>query len=101
MSQPLGERKVLKTIDLAEHLQEYQIGVAGVLDVVQQGLLHVSDVSLLKIHCPLSVPRRDHCHSSLATDVVLPFVRVWMPVQFPQSSGMNGDQCHRCGGGFE
>jgi len=41
VGQPLREREILKAICL-EHLQEHQIGVACVLDVVQQGLLHVS-----------------------------------------------------------
>jgi len=36
-SQLHRERKVLKTISL-EHLQEHQIGVACILDLVQQGL---------------------------------------------------------------
>jgi hypothetical protein len=34
MSQPFGKGKVLKTIDLSEHLQEHQIGVAYVIDVM-------------------------------------------------------------------
>jgi hypothetical protein len=35
MSQLFGERKILKTIDLAKHLEEHQISVAGVLDVME------------------------------------------------------------------
>ena len=35
MSQPLREREVLKTIDLSEHFQEHQVGVACVLDVME------------------------------------------------------------------
>jgi hypothetical protein len=40
----------LKTIDLAEHLQKHQIGVARVLDVMYQSFLNAPDVSLLKVH---------------------------------------------------
>jgi hypothetical protein len=48
VSQPLREAKILKTISL-KHLQEHQIGVACILDLVQQGLLHLADFSLLKV----------------------------------------------------
>src|SRR4026208_2129312 len=97
MSQPLRERKVLKAIDLAEHLQEHKIGVTRVLDVVQQGLLDVSDVSLLKVHRASLVACVHPGHSTLAANVVLPFVCVWMPMQFSEPAGMNGNQCHRRG----
>ena len=82
MSKPFRERKVLKTIDLAEHLQEHQIGVACVLDVVELGLLDVPNVSLLKVHGASLVACGDHGHSAFAADKVLPLVRIWMPMQF-------------------
>src|SRR5437016_14582141 len=72
VSQPLRKGEVLKTIDLAEHLQEYKIGVTCVLDVVQQGLLDVSDVSRLKVHRASLVACGHHGHSTLAANVVLP-----------------------------
>src|SRR5437868_4651065 len=40
-------------------------------------------VSLLEVHGPSLVAGRYHGHSSLPTDVVLPLVRVRMPVQLP------------------
>ena len=82
VSQPFREGKVLKAIGL-EHLQEHQIGVACILDVVQQALLHVSDISLLKVHCPSFVACSHHRHSSLPTDKILPLVCVRVPMQFP------------------
>jgi hypothetical protein len=51
MSQPLREAKILKAIS-RKHLQEHQTGVACILDLVQQGLLHLADVSLLKVSTP-------------------------------------------------
>jgi len=58
VSQPLREGKILKAISL-EHLQEHQIGVACILDLVRQELLHLAGVSLLKasMHPAKILPR--------------------------------------------
>src|ERR1700682_5110987 len=93
VGQPLRKGKVLIEAAL-EHLQEDQVCVACIFDVMQQGFFHVPDVSRLKVHGASAVTCRDHSHSCLACDVVLPFVGVGVPVQFPQPSRMNRDHCH-------
>lgn len=37
--------------------------------------------------------RGEDGHSSLSGEIVLPFVGVLVPVQFPNAAGMNGDDC--------
>ena len=37
---------------------------------------------------PRSAARRKHRHSSLATHKAQPFIRIRMPMEFPQSPGM-------------
>src|SRR5437870_10193529 len=47
--QQIRKRQVLMEAAL-EHLQEDQVCVRGILDSMQQALLHVPDVSCLKVH---------------------------------------------------
>src|SRR5258706_14621985 len=93
MSQPFRERKVLVKAAL-EYFQEDQVCIPSILNVVQKRFLHVPDVSRLKVHRPSAVACRHDSNPSLSTDEVLPLVAVWMPVQFPQPSRVNGDHCH-------
>ena len=59
---------------------------------MEQSLLDVSDVALLKVYRASFVACVYHGHSPLAVNVVLPLIRIWMPVQFPQPTRMNGDE---------
>ena len=77
-----------------EHLQEDQVRIPCILDVMEQGFFNVPDVSLLKVHGAGAVTCGHHSHSSFARDVILPFVGVRVPVQFPQPSGVNRDHGH-------
>src|SRR5260370_13789048 len=94
VGQPLRKRHILIEAAL-EHLQEDQVCIPCILDVMQQGFFHVPDVSRLKVHSASLVTRRHNSHSSFSRDVILPFVGVRVPVQFPHSSRVNRDHCHR------
>jgi hypothetical protein len=56
----------------------------GILDVMQQRLLHIADVARLKIHRACAISSRDNRHSPFPGDKVLPLVCVWMPMQRDQ-----------------
>src|SRR6202034_1853773 len=79
-------------IDAAlEYFEEFQVRVAGVLDVVRQGLLDVADIAGLKIHGAGPGTGSEDRHPSFSREKILPFVRVLVPVQFADPSRMNRD----------
>ena len=94
MGEPFREGKVLIEAAL-EHLQKFEIGIAGILDVMGQRFEDIADVSGLKVHGASAASRGENRHSSGAADKVLPFISIGMPVQFANASGMDGDDCGR------
>src|SRR6266853_7008793 len=55
----------------------------------------MSYVACLKIHRPGASTRGEDSHASLAADVVLPLIRIRMPVQFAQSARLQLHNCRR------
>jgi len=72
-----------------EHLQKDEIGVSCVLGVVRLGLQYVSYVACSKIHRPGTSTRGEDSHRSLAADVVLPVIRIRIPVRFGHPYGFS------------
>src|SRR5260370_37846877 len=97
--QPLVQRHI-GVITTLEHLQEPQGRCAGVLYVMTHGEGDVTDVASLKVECSCLTIGSKHAHARLAADVVLPFISVWMPVQFSQSARFDFYESGRdCPGG--
>ena len=87
MGHPFSERDVFIMVAL-EHFQKDQIGVADIFDIVRLRLRNVTHIAFLKIHGAGAAARGEHRHAAFAADVVLPFIGVWMPVQFTQAFGL-------------
>ncbi len=101
MSQPFGKCKLLKLAAL-KHLQKFEVGIAGILDVVRQSLHNISDVSGFEIQSTSPAAGGKHRHPPLTGHVVLPFIGVWVPVQLPQPARVNGHNRRRnCGRNLE
>src|SRR5260370_193706 len=79
VGEPLRKRQVLIEAAL-EHLQKFQVVVAGILNVVGQRLEDISNVPGLKVHGAGTASGSEHSHSSSTADVVLPFVGIGMPM---------------------
>src|SRR6267142_517049 len=54
--------------------------------------LDVADVARIEIHRHRIRAGIEDRHASLSLDVILPFVRVWMPVHLAHTAGTNGYQ---------
>jgi hypothetical protein len=54
--------------------------------------LHVTDVSGLEILRHHLRPGVEHRHRRLSGDVILPFIRIRVPMHFAQAAGVYGDQ---------
>ena len=78
-----------------EQLQEHQVGLARVLYIVAETLLHIADITRAEVRGLRLRTRIEHGHAGFALDVVLPFVCVRVPVQFPHAARFDRDQC--CG----
>src|ERR1700730_7392151 len=94
--QPLIERYVSVVVAL-EDFQEAQHRVAGILDVVPHGKGHVTDIVGLKVEGAGLARGGEHAHAGLPFDVILPLVRIRVPVQLAHRAGRDLDQ--RCGDG--
>src|SRR4029077_9201448 len=77
----------------------FEVGGAGVLNVVGQGFLDVANIAGLEVHGAGSAPGGEDGHAAFTAHVVLPFVGVLVPVEFADASGMNGDDGGGHGGG--
>src|SRR6266436_2052658 len=60
---------------------------------MRKRLLYVANVASLEIHGTGVAVSRENRHPSLASHVVLPFIGVFVPVQFAQSPGMVDNAC--------
>ena len=98
VGEPFGQREIL-VIAALEHLQKFQVGAAGVLDVVWQCFLDVADVTHFEVHCSGAGARSEDGHAAFAADVELPFVGVGVPVQLAHASGFYRDDGRGDGGG--
>ena len=94
MRQPLVQRHILVLVAL-EHLKKYEILGPRILDVMRKRLLDVANVPFLEIHSTRITLSRENRHPPFASYVVLPFIGVLMPVQFPHSPGANDDMRRR------
>lgn len=74
-----------------QHFEKHQIRIAGVLDVVTRCDGYDANVIGVEVHRARSFAGKD-CHAPLTAKVVLPFRSVWMPMQFAQTTRLNGDQ---------
>src|SRR6266446_10785911 len=83
--QPLVQRHI-GVITTLEHLEETQGRRAGVLHVMTHREGDVTDVASLIVERSCLTRGSKHAHARLAADVVLPFIGVWMPVQFSHST---------------
>src|ERR1700730_13200029 len=92
--QPLIERYVSVVVAL-EDFQEAQHRVAGILYVVPHGKRHVTDIVGLKVEGAGLARGGKHAHAGLPFDVILPLVRIRVPVQLAHRAGRDLDQ--RCG----
>ena len=75
------DREVLVDVAL-EHFEEFEVGVAGVLEVVGQGFLDVADVAGLEVHGAGAATGGEDGHAAFAGHEVFPFVGVLVPVEF-------------------
>src|SRR4051794_36374116 len=57
----------------------------------------VTYVAGVEIHCEHIGSRIEHPHAPFALDVILPFVRIWMPMHLPQRAGPHRNK--RCSNG--
>src|ERR1700731_4926110 len=87
MSDPVVKRNFLKFAS-SEHFQNYQIGVARVLDIMPRDPGHKSDVICIEVHGVRALVCK-HGHTRFTSKVVLPFRGVRMPVQFTQAAWLN------------
>ena len=90
VGKPFGERQVLVVAGL-EHFEKFQVGVAHILDIMRKSFLDVADVTHFEVHGPGACASGKDGHARFATDVELPFVGVWMPVQFAHAARFHGD----------
>jgi len=95
---PLGQGEVLVDVAL-EHFEEFEVGGAGVLDVVGQSFLYVADVAGLEVHGAGAAFGGENGHAALSCHEVLPFVGVLVPMEFTDAAGMDGDDGGGHGGG--
>src|SRR5260370_16392527 len=82
---PLSERNIL-IMRCREYLDEHKIPVAGIFDVVRCGLLYVTYVAFLEVHCAGMCAGGKYSHTSLPADIVLPLVLIGVPGQLAESS---------------
>src|SRR5580692_7583047 len=92
--QPLVQGDVLENVS-GEHLQEYRIGVPGVLNIMRSVRWNVADIVCAEVNRAGVVVREEDSHASLASNPVLPLRGVRMPMQFAQATGFERDQA--CG----
>jgi hypothetical protein len=96
VSHSLNDKSTKRTA--SEELEEFAVGVTGVLDIMGQGFLDVTHVAGFEIHRARTLAGADNGHPRFPADVVLPFVGVRMPVKLAHSAGMHrhnrgGDSC--------
>lgn len=89
--EPLIERDV-RIVAALEHLQESQGRAPGVLDVVPHREWHLAHVSRREIERSCMSIRGKDAHPGLPFDVVLPLVRVRVPVQLADATRLDFDQ---------
>src|ERR1700722_3172629 len=88
---PLVERKV-GVIAALEHFEEAERDVAGVFDIVAHGEGYLSDNAGLLIERPRGARRREHAHPALSLDLVLPLIRIGVPMHVSHPAGSDLDQ---------
>ena len=93
---PIRQGKVLVFIGL-EHFQIDQIGVTRVFHVVAKGARDEAHVPGVEVRRARLAAVEEHRHAAFALKVVLPFVRVLVPMQFPQAAGFDDDVRRRDG----
>ena len=54
-------------------------------------LLHVTHIARFEVHRSSTNARLDNGHHAFAADVVLPLIRILMPMKLPHPAGMYGD----------
>src|SRR5258708_25856172 len=74
-----------------ENSEKHEIGIARVCVEVASDRRHKTDVIGVEVHRARPFACKD-CHPPLTAKVVLPFRSVWMPMQFAQTTRLNGDQ---------
>ena len=89
MPDPVVQRNILK-LARREHFQKDRIRIASVLDVMARNPRHKTDVVRVEVHRVRPVAIK-HCHAPLTGNPVLPFRSVGMPMQFAQTTRLNGD----------
>ena len=91
-------RRKIGEVGAAEHLQEAQRFIAGVLDVVTHRERYVAHVAGLVVEGAGLAGRGEHGHAPAAADVVLPLVGVRVPMQLAHPARLNLHQRRRDGG---
>ncbi len=91
MRQPIRQRDILEAV-APEHLQEYEVGVAGIADEVAERFLHIADIAGLEVLGHDLRTGVEHRHRALPGDVILPFVGIGMPMHLAQGAGMERHQ---------
>lgn len=89
MAEPFGQRDLFVSTG-AEHFQELQNIVAGVLDIVAEVPAHYPNVAGAEVVGRCLRSGIEYCHPSLAAQIVqivLPLVGVGMPVQLSHPLG--------------
>lgn len=89
-SEPLVQADILEDISV-EYLEEFERGIAGVLDVMTHACRDVSDVTSLIIKCPGIRLRREDGYSGCTLNEETPFVLGRMPVEFPDRTRFHSD----------
>ena len=90
-----SRRARLPHIPPLEHRDKGKVGRAGILDVMAKAFLHVADIARKKIRRRGFRPGIEDRHPPLALDVVLPLIRIRVPMHFPYAARLYRDHARR------
>src|ERR1700733_3228017 len=91
MRKPVGKRDFL-VAGSTKHPDELKIGISGVFDIMSEVAFDITNVASGEIHSERVRAGVEYRHAPLALDIVLPLVRIRVPVHLAHSARSNSNE---------